>query len=30
MVSGSLVGGNVMKIAKFVKLVRQIGRGCII
>ena len=30
MVSGSLEGVNVMKIANFVKFVRQTGRGCII
>ena len=30
MVRGSLAGVNTMKIAKFVKFVRHIGRGCII
>ena len=30
MVNGSLAGGNAMKIANFVKFIRQIGRGCII
>ena len=29
-VSGSLAGGNVIRIGNFMKFVRQIGRGCII